>query len=69
VLDCLSNLLKRAARIPKNLMIPETEDAKAVVSVLTSIRLNDKHLFERDEVNNPGSDGNLSAEFCACKLP
>jgi len=52
-------LLEHAVRIPKDVVVPETQDAKAaasqvsianliayILSMLTAICLNDEHLFE-----------------------
>jgi len=82
VLDCLHDLLEHSVRISKNVGVPEAQGTKAAitqvgiarlisctVSVLTAIRFNDEHLFERHEVDNPRSDGHLPAKFGTCKLP
>jgi hypothetical protein len=39
-----------------------------IFGVLASVRFNNKHLFERNEVNDPGADGNLSAKLDASEL-
>jgi hypothetical protein len=40
-----------------------------IFGVLTFIRFDDEHLFERHEVNDPGADGDLPTKFCTCELP
>jgi hypothetical protein len=51
------------------LQVRITSLISSVFGVLTSIRFNDKHLFKGDEVNDPGSDWHLPAEFRIRKLP
>jgi hypothetical protein len=82
LLNCFQNSLKHSICISKNVIVPETQNAKSaasqvgitnligcIVGVLTSVRFNNKHLFERNEVNDPGADGDLSAEFRIRELP
>jgi hypothetical protein len=40
-----------------------------IICVLASIRFNNKHLFEGNEVNNPRSNGDLPTKFDASELP
>ena len=40
-----------------------------IFGVLTSVRFNNKHLFEGDEVNDPRADGYLPTKFYASELP
>jgi hypothetical protein len=81
LLDRFHDLLEHSVRIPKNVVVPEAQDAKAAfpqvdvacsvsrtISVLASIRFNDEHLLERHEVNNPRPEGYLPAEFCFDEL-
>ena len=82
MLNRFQNSLEHSVCISKDVVVPETENAKAtflqvgitdlispIFSVLTSIRFNDKHLFERHEVNDPGADGYLPTKFDASELP
>ena len=81
MLNRFQDSLKHSVCISKDIVVPETQNAKAtapqigitnliacVVGVLTSVRFNDEHLFERHEVNDPGADGYLPAEFDASEL-
>jgi hypothetical protein len=40
-----------------------------IFGVLASVCFNDEHFFERHEVNDPGADGDLPAEFRTGELP
>jgi hypothetical protein len=81
LLDGLKNLLKHSICISQNVVVPETQNAKtsllqisvtdlvlAVLDMLTAVRFNNEHLFERHEVNNPRSERHLPTEFDVCKL-
>lgn len=62
------NLLQYAIRIFKNVVVPEAENAEAaslqilvahlisfVLGVLASIRFDDEHMLEGDEIDDPRS--------------
>jgi len=76
LLNCFQNSLEHSVCISKDVIVPETQNAKSatpqigitnlvacIVGVLASIRFDDKPVFETDEINDPRSNGNLSAEF------
>jgi hypothetical protein len=82
LLDRFHDLLEYSVRISKDVVVPETQNVEAAFlqisiaglvsfafSMLTAIRFNDKHLFERYEVNDPRSERHLPAEFGARELP
>lgn len=65
-----------------NVVVPEAQNEKAAAlqigvahliafafRMLTSIRFNDQPLRERNEVDDPGSDRDLPAEFDGVQLP
>jgi hypothetical protein len=74
--------LEYSSRIPDDIVVPEAQNTESsflqvritslvssAFGVLASISFNNEHLFEGDEVNNPGSNRYLSAEFRICQLP
>ena len=80
-LRCGYDCLKNAVRVLRNVVVPETQNAKAapfqiniarlIVStfrVLAPICLNDKHVLERYEIGDPGTDRDLTAEFYVFQL-
>jgi len=82
LLNCFEDLLEHSVRISQNVIVPEPQDPKPallqisitclislILGVLASICFDDKHVFETDEINDPGPDGNLSVEFRIYKLP
>jgi hypothetical protein len=76
------NSLEYSICISKDVIVPESQNAESTVlqirvaclislifGVLTSVRFNDEHLFERHEVNDPRADGYLPTKFDASELP
>jgi hypothetical protein len=81
LLNGFHDSLEYSVGIPKDVVVPETQDAETaapqvgvanlvsvIFSVLTSVRFDDEHFFKRDEVNHPRSKGHLPAEFSGCQL-
>ena len=79
--DSFDDALEHSIRISKDVVVPETQDAKAAIlqigitcfigrvfCMLATICLDNEHLFESDEVDDPKSDGNLSTEFDISEL-
>jgi hypothetical protein len=82
LLDRFQDLLDHSIRIPKNVVVPEAQNAKAAVpqigiaslvacalNTLTAIHFNDEHLFERHKIDEPWPERNLPAEFDMGELP
>jgi hypothetical protein len=82
LLDRFYDLLEHSFCISNGVVVPETQDTKAAapqvgvsrlvscaLGVLTAIRLDSEHSFERHEVNDPRSERHLPAEFYICELP
>ena len=74
--DRFQDPLEYSVGVPKDVVVPETQNTKTTfpqvgiadlivcaLGVLTSIRFNDEHLFERYEVDNPRPERHLSAKF------
>jgi hypothetical protein len=82
LLDRFQDLLDHSIGIPENAVVPEAQNAKAAVpqigiaslvtcalNMLTAIRFNDEHLFERHKIDDPGPERDLPAEFDMGELP
>ena len=76
MLDGFHNFLEHSVCIPKDVVVPETQNVEAAFlqisiaglisfafSVLTAVRFDNEHSFEGHEINDPRSDGHLPAEF------
>jgi hypothetical protein len=82
LLDCFQYPLEDTGRIAKDIVVPEAQDAESAhfqigianliadtLSMLAPVCFDDQPMLERDEIDDPRSERDLTPEFVVGQLP